>query len=129
MTTANSLARIVAPDQTTITRLARTRTVDLVTIGRHSGQLRRVEIWWFNFEDRFIVTGTPGRRDWYANVLANPNVVIETRHGDFPGLARVVTDFEFRHRFFMDRAAMWYSTQSQLKALQDTAPMIDVVLA
>jgi len=116
------------PDQTTINRLARTRTVDLVTIGRQSGQLRRVEIWWFHFEDRFIVTGTPGRRDWYANVLADPKVVIETRHGDLPGLARVVTDPEFRHRFFMDRATGWYSTQSQLTALVEAAPMIEVVL-
>ena len=116
-------------DQTTIDRLARTRTVDLVTLGRRSGQLRRVEIWWFHFEDRFIVTGTSGRRDWYANVLADPNVAIETRYGDFPGLARVVTDPQFRQRFFTDRAAGWYSTQSELTALVDTAPMIEVVLA
>jgi deazaflavin-dependent oxidoreductase (nitroreductase family) len=118
---------ILPLDQTTITRLARTRTVDLVTFGRRSGQLRRVEIWWFHFEDRFIVTGTPGRRDWYANALADPRVVIETRHGDFPGLAREVTDSEFRRRFFME-GARWYSTQSQWTALVETAPMIEVVL-
>ena len=61
-------------------------------------------------------------------MLADPKVVIETRHGDFPGLAKVLTDPEFRHRFFMDRAALWYSTQSQLTALVNTAPMIEVVL-
>ena len=119
----------MAPDPTTTNRLARTRTVDLVTIGRRSGELRRVEIWWFHVEGRFIITGTPGRRDWYANVLANPRVVIETRHGDFPGLATVVTDPVFRRRFFMEGRARWYSTQSELEALVDTAPMIEVVLA
>ena len=116
------------PDQTTIDSLARTRTVELITIGRRSGQRRRVEIWWFHFEDRFIVTGTPGRRDWYANVLANPDIAIETRHGDFPGLARVVMDPDFRQRFFLDRAAGWYSTQSELTALVESAPMIEIVL-
>ena len=75
------------------------------------------------------MTGTPGRRDWYANVLADPRIVIEARHGHFPGLARVVTDPDFRHRFFRDQSARWYSTQAELKALVDTAPMIEVVLA
>jgi deazaflavin-dependent oxidoreductase (nitroreductase family) len=115
-------------DEETIARLARSRTVDLVTTGRRSGRPRRVEIWWFQFEERFIVTGTPGPRDWYANVLANPAVVIETRHGDFPGRATVVTDAQFRRRFFVDRKTLWYSTQSDLEALVKTAPMIEIDL-
>lgn len=116
------------PDATTIIRLARTRTVDLVTIGRKSGQPQRVEIWWFRFEDRFVITGTPGPRDWYANVLTNPRVVIETRHGAFPATASIIVDEPFRRRFFSDGAARWYSTQAQLAALVETAPMIELDL-
>lgn len=116
------------PDATTIIRLARTRTVDLVTVGRKSGQPQRVEIWWFRFEDRFIITGTPGPRDWHANVLANPRVVIETRHGNFPATASTVSDRRFRRRFFSDSAARWYSTQTQLEALVETAPMVELDL-
>jgi deazaflavin-dependent oxidoreductase (nitroreductase family) len=116
------------PDATTVIRLARTRTVDLVTIGRKSGQAQRVEIWWFYFEDRFIITGTPGRRDWYANVLANPRVVIETRHGDFPATASTISDEQFRQRFFTDSASRWYSTQAELESLVNTAPMIELGL-
>ncbi|HUP17646.1 MAG TPA: nitroreductase family deazaflavin-dependent oxidoreductase [Acidimicrobiia bacterium] len=116
------------PDTTTVIRLARTRTVDLVTIGRKSSQPQRVEIWWFYFEDRFIITGTPGRRDWYANILANPRVVIETRHGDFPASASAVPDQPFRSRFFSDGAARWYSTQAEFDALVKTAPMIELDL-
>ena len=116
------------PDATTVVRLARTRTVDLVTIGRKSGQAQRVEIWWFHFEDRFIITGTPGRRDWYANILANPRILIETSHGDFPATASPISDEQFRHRFFSDRASRWYSTQAELEALVNTAPMIEMSL-
>lgn len=116
------------PDKTTVTRLTRTRTVDLVTMGRKSGQQQRVEIWWFCFEDRFIITGTPGPRDWYANILANPRVVIETRHGNFPARASSVSDHPFRSRFFSDEAARWYSTQAELDALVETAPMIELDL-
>ena len=57
-------------------RLATIRTIDLTTFGRKSGVPRRIEIWWFHVGGRFIITGTPGRRDWLANVKANPTVVI-----------------------------------------------------
>lgn len=116
------------PDSTTITRLARTRTVDLVTIGRRSGKPQRVEIWWFHFEERFIITGTPGRRDWFANVLANPRVVIKTRLGDFPATAAPVSDEPFRHCFFSDTTTRWYATQAELLALVRIAPMIELEL-
>lgn len=115
-------------DETTVARLARTRTVDLVTIGRRSDHPQTVEIWWFHFEERFIITGTPGRRDWYANILANPRVVIETRHGDFPATASTISDQPFRNRFFSNGATRWYSTQAELDALVDTAPMIELDL-
>lgn len=46
-------------DADTIARLGRTRTIDLTTIGRRSGRLATIEIWWFHFEGRFIVTGPP----------------------------------------------------------------------
>lgn len=116
------------PDAPTISRLIKTRTVDLVTIGRRSGRPTRVEIWWFYFEGRFIITGTPGPRDWYANVHQNPRVVIETRHGHFPASASTISDRMFRRRFFSDGAARWYSTQAELDALVETAPMIEIAL-
>lgn len=113
-------------DRETISQLARIRTIDFTTIGRRSGRPVRIEIWWFYFEDRFIVTGTPGLRDWLANVLANPAVTVHARSGDYPAVARVVIDLAFRRRFFTDRATRWYSNQSQLEELVATAPMIEV---
>ena len=85
-----------------------------------------MEIWWFHFEERFIITGTPGRRDWYANVLANPRVVIETRL-ETSGTAAPVSDEQFRHRFFSDTATRWYSTQAELGPGEDR-PMIELDL-
>ncbi len=116
------------PDETTIARLARTRTVDLVTTGRRSGRPQKVEIWWFYFDDDFVITGTPGRRDWYANILTDPRVVIATRYGDFPGTAVTVSDRVFRSRFFSDGASRWYSTQAELDLLVKTAPMVRIDL-
>lgn len=118
----------VPPDPATLTRLARTRTIDLTTIGRRTGNPARIEIWWFAYEERFIITGTPGRRDWYANVLANPRVVIHLSGEDYPATAEVVSDRGLRYRFFTDRTARWYASQAELTALVDTAPMIALEL-
>ena len=112
-----------------IERLARVRTVDLTTYGRRSGLPRRIEIWWFHFEDRFIITGTPGRRDWLANVLADPRVVVHVLGEDIEAAASVIDDFEFRRRFFTRPETSWYSSQAQLDLLVDTAPMIEVTFA
>jgi deazaflavin-dependent oxidoreductase (nitroreductase family) len=116
-------------DPDTIARLARTRTIDLTTIGRRSGRLATIEIWWFHFEGRFIVTGTPGPRDWYANVLANRNVMVRARAEEYQGQASVVADRAFRQRFFTDGPTRWYPAQSQLTALVETAPMIQIELS
>jgi deazaflavin-dependent oxidoreductase (nitroreductase family) len=48
------------------------RVIDMTTIGRASGQPRRLEMWFHNLDDQIYITGTPGTRDWYANLVANP---------------------------------------------------------
>ena len=97
-------------------------TVDLTTYGRRSGLPTRIEIWWFCVDGRFIITGTPGKRDWYANVLANPDVIVHTPVGDFAGTARVVADSDFRRRVFEFPDAHWYKSQTSLERLVAEAP-------
>ncbi|MCI0544263.1 MAG: nitroreductase family deazaflavin-dependent oxidoreductase [Actinobacteria bacterium] len=111
-----------------LARLAATRTIDLITYGRRTGLPRRIEIWWFHVEDRFVITGTPGRRDWLANVRANPRVIVKAAGVELPGLAVEIEDAEFRRRVFSTPHTSWYSTQAQLEALVATAPMIEVSL-
>ena len=103
-------------------------TVDLTTYGRRSGLPTRIEIWWFRVEGRFIITGTPGKRDWFANVLFNPGVVVHTPIGDFNGTAHVVADRDFRQRVFEFPEAHWYKSQTSLARLVDEAPMIEIQL-
>jgi deazaflavin-dependent oxidoreductase (nitroreductase family) len=102
------------------------RTIDLTTKGRRSGLQRRIEIWWFRVDDRFFITGTPGARDWYANVIADPRVVIHVAGRDFPARAIPVRDPVLRARVFDDPQTRWYGTQSQRQRLIDDAPMVEV---
>jgi len=122
------------PEQRSVTRkppdrqrLARLRTIDLTTYGRRSGSPRRIEIWWFHIDDRFIITGTPGRRDWLANVTARPEVIIHADGLDLRANVRVITDPESRRRVFTDPEVSWYRTQSELDRLVAEAPMIEVL--
>ena len=52
--------------------LARDRTIAFTTRGRNTGQLRCTEIRFRQIDGHVYITGTPGRHDWYANLLANP---------------------------------------------------------
>ncbi len=106
--------------------LAQTRTIHLTTIGRNSGRPRRIEIWWFHIEGRFIVTGTPGTRDWLANVRVNPNVVIHAAGHDLAAVASEVNDREFRRRVFTDSTTRWYRSMAELDELISKAPMVEI---
>jgi deazaflavin-dependent oxidoreductase (nitroreductase family) len=109
-------------------RFAAIRTIDLTTYGRKSGQPRRIEIWWFRINGHFIITGTPGRRDWLANVRANPSVIIHVDGQDIETTVSLIEDRDRRLEVFNEPNTRWYSTQTQLDRLLDDAPMIEVHL-
>lgn len=111
-----------------LSRLASTRTIDLTTYGRRSGQPSRIEIWWFHVDRRFIVTGTPGRRDWLANIVADARVVIHADGLDIDAKATPVEDPEFRRRVFTAPDTHWYTTQAGLERLVRESPMVEIHL-
>lgn len=74
---------------------ARDRTVDITTIGRRSGQPRRIEIWFYRAGGKIYLTSLPGKRDWYVNLRANPAFTFHLKHGvraDLPATARAIVD-------------------------------------
>lgn len=109
--------------------LASHQTVEMTTRGRRSGKPRRIEIWWFHVDGRLIVTGTPGKRDWLANLRADPNLTIHVDGRDLSGSATLVDDRTLRHRVFTAPETSWYSTQTELEHLVDEAPMVEIHLA
>lgn len=109
-------------------QLASQLTIDITTYGRKSGLARRIEIWWFRVGDRFVITGTPGRRDWLANVTNDPRIIVHSNASDIDATASVVTDRVFRREVFTLQQTSWYSTQAELEVLVDTAPMIEIHL-
>ncbi|HEY8293062.1 MAG TPA: nitroreductase/quinone reductase family protein [Thermomicrobiales bacterium] len=79
--------------------LTRDRTIDITTIGRTSGQPRRIEMAFQNLDGAIYITGTPGRRDWYANLLAHPDFTFHVKQSavaDLAARATPITDPETR---------------------------------
>lgn len=84
-------------------------TVDITTIGRRSGLPRRIEIWAHCLAGRVFITGSPGRRGWYSNMVAQPSFAFHLKEGvvaDLQAVARPVTDEAERRTIFAELKRM-----------------------
>jgi deazaflavin-dependent oxidoreductase (nitroreductase family) len=110
--------------------LRRDLTIDLVTTGARSGQPRTTEIWFMRVDGRVLICGTPGRRDWLANLRATPACEFRLKESctaSLPARATEITDPEDRRAILTAPATEWYRRQGfDLDALVDGAPMAEI---
>jgi deazaflavin-dependent oxidoreductase (nitroreductase family) len=112
--------------------LADDPTVDITTTGRRTGEPRRIEIWMTEVDGRYFITGTPGTRDWLANLRADPNLVVHLKRRagvDLPARATLVDDPTTRRAVLEHVNAAWYRSQETLDVLVETAPMVEVTFS
>jgi len=108
--------------------LERDRTIDITTRGRQTGQLRRTEIWFHNIEGRFYITGTPGRRDWYANLLAHPEFTFHLKQSiraDLPATATPILD-KARRREIIAAIHQKLGGKRDMEAWVEGSPLVAV---
>ena len=104
--------------------------IDITTTGRKSGDAHRVEIWFHNLDGILYITGLPGTRGWYANILVDPRMTFhlkETAVADLPALATPITDPTEKHRV-IHAICSKQGTLDQLDARVSGAPLIKVDL-
>lgn len=110
-------------------------TCDITTYGRRSGIERRIEIWYFVVDGTVYITGTPGQRDWYANLLADPRLVFHVKEGaraDLAARAEPILDPGERRRVMgaVMRGNAWFRAQQfDLEAWVAGSPLVRVELA
>lgn len=95
--------------------LAQDRTIDITTTGRKSNRPHRMETWLFRAGGRHFLTGSPGRRDWYANLLTTPDFTLHLKQSvtaDLLARATPITNAE-------ERRAIFTEILSDLDALPD----------
>ena len=111
--------------------LAKDLVIDITTSGRASGEPRRIEIWYHVVDGRYYITGRPGPRSWYANLLAEPKLTFhlkESAQADLPATARPVTDPEEKRRVFLNAPKLAeYISEANVQQWVEGSPLIEVV--
>jgi deazaflavin-dependent oxidoreductase (nitroreductase family) len=120
-------------DQNVTNALKQGGVVDITTTGRTSGLPRRIEIFFHQFDGDYFITGRPGRkRDWLANMIANPEFTLHLKGGveaNLPATADPITDSGERASIlFRILTESWNTTPEQAKsdlpAWLEAAPLI-----
>ena len=112
--------------------LGRGGVIDITTIGRQSGEPRRIEIVFHRIDGRMWISGLPSprKRAWLANLEADPRLTVHLKGpvavADLPATARVIDD-DAERRQILDRVARaWRRTD--LDRMVEQSPLIEVTL-
>ncbi len=107
------------------------RTIDITTTGRKTGVRRRTEIWFHNLDGRLFITGTPGTRSWYANLVADRDFTFHLKgsvDADIPARARLVQDAAERRQVLAGIFKKIDRGESELEDWVSGSPLIEVEL-
>lgn len=105
------------------------RTIDITTTGRNSGQPRRIEVWRYLYDGRIFLSGSPGTRDWYANLLAKPEFTFHLKgsvQADLPAIAHPVTDETERRKVMPSILDDLGRGSGDLEELIARSPLVEV---
>jgi deazaflavin-dependent oxidoreductase (nitroreductase family) len=104
------------------------RTIDITTTGCKSGLPRRIETWFHNLDGRIYLTGTPGKRDWYANLLANPQFTFHLKQdvvADLTARAQPI-DEQTARRVILTRILQNINRSQDLESWIAGSPLVEV---
>jgi len=103
--------------------------IDITTTGRTSGVQRRIEVTFHNFDGRIFISGRPGKRDWYANLVADPRFIFHLKGpvtADLPATARPITDEAERRGWFGQILEVWRGMDPE--AMVAHSPLVEVII-
>jgi deazaflavin-dependent oxidoreductase (nitroreductase family) len=102
----------------------------MTTMGKKTGKPHTVEIAFHNFDGLLYISGMPGKRDWYANLVANPHFTFhlkQSMQADISARAIPITD-EAERRRILARVVQKWNRQAQLEAFVQSSPLVKVQL-
>jgi len=112
--------------------LANGHVIDITTIGRQSGDPRRIEIVFHNVAGRLYITGMPRpdrTRAWILNLEADPHLTFHLKGGvtaDLPATARIIREEAERRVVLAEVVKVW--TGQDLETMVRFSPLIEVTL-
>jgi deazaflavin-dependent oxidoreductase (nitroreductase family) len=120
-----------ALDPAIVEALDRGHTIDITTVGRKSGEPRRIEIVFFNFGGRLYISGMPSAertRAWLLNLRANPAFTLHLKQGvqaDLPATAREITEPVQRREVIEQVARVW---RRDAGVMFEHSPLVEVTI-
>jgi deazaflavin-dependent oxidoreductase (nitroreductase family) len=108
--------------------LERGGIIDITTTGRRSGRPHRIEIAFHSLDGKVYISGMPGRRDWYANLLAVPEFTFHLKRGlqaDLPARAAPIREPVERRRL-LERIARSWGREKGLERFVADSPLVQV---
>ena len=112
--------------------LSTDRLIDITTIGRKTGLSHRKEISFQYIHGDVYITGFPGRRGWFANLLTNPDFTLHLKQSvqaDLPARATPILDDRTKREFFqIMRENSKTTDEMDLEAWVLHSPLIKVAL-
>lgn len=124
---SNQLTVTGLTDERVARALSRGHRIDITTTGRRSGMPRRIELVFHNIDGRIVISGLPGRRDWYANLVANPRFTFHLTgpiKADLPATARPITEPVERTALMERVAGNW--RRNDLEVMMRRSPLVEV---
>jgi deazaflavin-dependent oxidoreductase (nitroreductase family) len=107
------------------------RLIDITTIGRKSGQPRRIEIRFHSIGGKIYLSGLPGKRGWYANLLAGPHFTFHLKQSvqvDIAATGRAITDDDERRALFPHVIASFGRPAEALEKFMEGSKLVEVTL-
>jgi hypothetical protein len=108
--------------------LAQGGTIDITTLGRKTKEPRRIEIWFHGVDGRVFITGLPGKRSWYANLVAHPDFTFHLKEGvqaDLPARATPITD-PAQRRAILGQIVGKLNRAGELEQWVKESPLVEV---
>ena len=105
-------------------------TIDITTTGRRSGEPRRLEIVFHNFDGHLYISGMPSPRTraWLHNLRANPRFTFHLKQllkADLAATAREITDPDERHDVLTKVARVW---RRDVEPMERFSPLVEVTI-
>lgn len=106
-------------------------TIDITTIGRRSGEPRRIEMMFHSFDGHVYISGmpNPGRtRAWLQNMRANPDFTFHLKQlvqADLPATAREITEPVERRAVIEQVARVW---RRDPDVMFEHSPLVEVTI-
>jgi deazaflavin-dependent oxidoreductase (nitroreductase family) len=110
--------------------IERDKLIDITTTGRRSGKMHRKEVNLRHLDGQAYLSNSPGKRDWAANLFANPEFTYHLKQSikrDLSATARVVRDGEEK-RDLLERILAKEGALDQLEARVEGSHLFFIAL-